>query len=289
MWFVHGFSDYSRCLVSSWPAFCLVKHIGLWKQSAGTMQDGHLKEGNDMEKIWAGVVLFVALSVWAPVNAMAYSYSTIVKPVGFNPTVANQNPDAVDTGDADGYGEASNTQGKWQRLGTEIGVDDGVTWSVNGSTYGTDVALVIGEEVTFKFLFWQGNNGIHKYDQLLAVVDFDQDKKFELNALETLINIDIKTLKPRYETPNDLSDARYIEYYVTLTVPKTIQADTSTWLRARAHCNHADLAAYGFYTQGETEDYLLNFVAAPVPEPATMLLFGTGIAGLAGIARRKRD
>lgn len=192
---------------------------------------------------------------------------------------------------ADPYSDTGNDKGQWQGLGVSNGIDNGVKWSVGGSAYGTTADLIRGQDVTFKFLFWQSNNGRHDYDQIFAAFDFGQDGSWS-QAGDTILYEKINTINnTAYADDVSTRLSRYLEFTVSFTVPETMTIG-STWLRARAHCNHVewgDITADNWLGgQGETEDYKLNIVNNPVPEPATMLLFGAGLVGLTGLRFKRK-
>lgn len=123
------------------------------------------------------LTLAMALTVWQPVSAFAETTATHQEisnvDVAHSGTIWGNSLDYIkyDTKDAScytdfcnapsSYGIVGGDKEKNQELGTINGTNDGVLWSEDGSDFGSTANLVINQDITFKFLFWQADNNFH--------------------------------------------------------------------------------------------------------------------------------
>jgi hypothetical protein len=170
------------------------------------------------------------------------------------------------------YGHAEHLDAFNEFLGTNGSVSDGLTWD----------HLTAGEVATFSLVTSIGNFwGVGDYYNASIWADWNGDHIFD-NA-EQIFAIN-----------EEYIEAGLTTFTFQVALPADAYVAGPTWLRARLDWyGDGALTTDGTYYSGEVEDYQVQLEGPPgppgaVPEPATMVLMGVGLAGGAIAARKKK-
>lgn len=145
-------------------------------------------------------------------------------------------------------------------------IDPAVYWDESGSVTGTPIA---GQSWEIDEPGWS---------------DGDIVENFTAGSLDNGIGTSIHG---NTEFPDDVSMAMGWDFFLAAGETATITLTLSEQMPPSGFfLTQWDMGTEtGFYFSGNLD--IRSDEQAPVPEPATMLLFGTGLAGLAGASRRR--